>query len=37
MQKFDLHETARKGTLTAVVIVMYFAVLVLFSYWFTHS
>jgi len=36
MQKFNLHETGEKRTWVAVVVV-FFAALVLFSYWFTQS
>jgi hypothetical protein len=36
MQKFNLHETGEKRTMIAVIVV-FFAALVLFSYWFTQS
>lgn len=36
MQKFNLHETGEKRTIVAVVVV-FFAALVLFSYWYTQS
>jgi hypothetical protein len=36
MQKFNLHETGEKRTMIAVI-VLFFAALVLFSYWFTQS
>jgi len=36
MQKFNLHETGEKRTMIAVIVI-FFAALVLFSYWFTQS
>jgi hypothetical protein len=36
MQKFNLHQSGEKRTMLAVIIV-FFAALVLFSYWFTQS
>jgi len=36
MQKFDMHEPGANKTMVAVIVV-FFAVLVLFSYWFTQS
>jgi hypothetical protein len=36
MQKFNLHQSGEKRTVVAVV-VLFFAALVLFSYWFTQG
>jgi hypothetical protein len=36
MQKFDMHKPGENKTMVAVIVV-FFTVLVLFSYWFTQS
>jgi hypothetical protein len=36
MQKFNLHQSGEKRTI-AVIVVVFFTALVLFSYWFTQG
>ena len=37
MQKFDMHEPGANNKTMVAVIVVFFTVLVLFSYWYTQS